>query len=116
MSVLSCNHLLEMTRKIDRIKHYRSFLGNIYDFQSQPAAIVLPKTQSFIFFNRGNMKQTDLVSLGILAVKLKRELLQFSNEIKLSFSPRNLHSSTKLWYSKKMCHNTSSLLLHLVAV
>lgn len=42
MRVLSCNHPLEIahTDRIDRIQHYRDFLGNMYCFQSQPAAIV----------------------------------------------------------------------------
>lgn len=40
MSVSSCNHLLEMAH---RVQHYREFLGNVYVFQSQPAAIVCLK-------------------------------------------------------------------------
>lgn len=42
MSVLSCNHPLEITHTdgIHRIQHYWDFLGNMYCFPSQPAAIV----------------------------------------------------------------------------
>lgn len=79
MSVSSCNHLLEMAH---RVQHYREFLGNVYVFQSQPAAIVClkgrrqrssnglwsEKRHNYWIFNTETVKQTDSVSLSIWAV------------------------------------------------